>query len=47
MLDQIERWEAYAEHTLDEMTQPDGRLKCFCGELFGIEDGCEFCHQVE
>lgn len=41
MLDQIEMWEESAERTLDDMAQPDGRLKCFCGELFEMKDACQ------
>jgi hypothetical protein len=31
---QIERGEMRAEAAYDEMIQPDGKMKCPCGELF-------------
>jgi len=39
MRDIIETKEDCAEQQYAEMEQPDGRLKCFCGELFAPEDG--------
>jgi len=35
--DPIERGEASAERAYDEMMQPDGKMKCFCGALFDPE----------
>lgn len=37
-MDQLERWEYSAERQYDEMLQPDGRLKCGCGNLFDADN---------
>jgi hypothetical protein len=37
--DMIEMMEDTAEAMLDDMMQPDGRLRCSCGRLFRLEDG--------
>jgi len=34
MRDIVEHLEVGAEIAYDEMLQPDGRLKCWCGKLF-------------
>jgi len=37
--DYLEMRESSAERRLDEILQPDGRIKCQCGELFDPGDG--------
>ena len=37
--DPIERGESSAEKRYEEMEQGDGKLKCFCGEIFDEDDG--------
>lgn len=39
MMDPMEAAEASAERRYEEMLQPDGRLKCGCGELFRPDQG--------
>ena len=40
MKDQIEQWEDSAERQYSEAEQPDGCLKCGCGNIFDpLEDG--------
>jgi hypothetical protein len=39
MKDILENLEHYAEKRYDEMEQPDGRLKCDCGNLFNAAEG--------
>ena len=34
MLDQMESWENAAERQYDKMVQPNGKLKCRCGNIF-------------
>lgn len=34
MKDFIEQMEDCAEREYDEMLQPDGKLKCYCGKIF-------------
>ena len=39
MRDFIEMAEDAAEKQLDDATQPDGKIKCACGNLFDLSDG--------
>lgn len=38
MKDIIENFEDCAEREYDNMLQPDGKLKCFCGNIFDPEN---------